>query len=85
MDSPQSSGHSGVIIIGQLQIRKQKSNRKRMKHLRIIPGRWQRRRSIASRCRLCSANKHQRLIQVLFSTTGGGGPPTRCPSSAEPY
>jgi hypothetical protein len=46
-----------------------------MKPLRIIPGRWHRRLAKSARCRLCSVNKHSRLIQVLFSTTGGGGPP----------
>jgi hypothetical protein len=46
-----------------------------MKHVRIIPWRWYRRRSISSHCRLCSTNARWRLIQVLFSSTGGGGPP----------
>jgi hypothetical protein len=48
-----------------------------MKRLRIIPGRWHRRRSLSLNCQLSFGNKHQRLIQVLFSTTGGGGPPIR--------
>jgi hypothetical protein len=46
-----------------------------MKRLRIIPGRWQRRRSLSLHCHLCSTNDTLRLIQVLFSSTGGGGPP----------
>jgi hypothetical protein len=48
-----------------------------MKRLRIIPGRWQRRRSLSLHCHLCSTNDTLRLIQVLFSTAGGGGPPTQ--------
>jgi hypothetical protein len=46
-----------------------------MKRLRIIPGRWHRRLALSLHCRLCSTNDRWRLIQVLFSSTGGGGPP----------
>lgn len=47
-----------------------------MKPLRIIPGRWHRRLAHLRNCQLHSQNKQSRLIQLLFSTTGGGGPPT---------
>jgi hypothetical protein len=46
-----------------------------MKRLRIIPGRWHRSRSVSLGCRLNTPNARWRLIQVLFSSTGGGGPP----------
>jgi hypothetical protein len=45
-----------------------------MKHLRIIPGRWHRRLRAAWNCNL-TRNSEARLIQTLFSTAGGGGPP----------
>jgi hypothetical protein len=48
-----------------------------MKRMRIIPGRWHRRVAHWRHCRLHSRDKQSRLIQLLFSTTGGGGPPAR--------
>jgi hypothetical protein len=46
-----------------------------MKRLRIIPGQWRRGRGLASHGKLCASSAERRLIQVLFSTAGGGGPP----------
>jgi hypothetical protein len=63
-----NTAHAIISYIGSLRIDV-------MKRLRIIPGRWQRRRSHSLHCHLCSTNDTLRLIQVLFSSTGGGGPP----------
>jgi hypothetical protein len=49
--------------------------RDRMNRLRIIPGRWHRRLAKSLRVTRSSGIDELRMIQVLFSTTGGGGPP----------
>jgi hypothetical protein len=46
-----------------------------MNRLQIIPARWHSRQATALHCKLCSGRSEWRLIQVLFSSTGGGGPP----------
>lgn len=46
-----------------------------MAHPRIIPGRWYCRHSRALNYSLRRSCSELRLIQTLFSTTGGGGPP----------
>ena len=46
-----------------------------MRHLRIIPGRWHRRWAEAWKSRFCAVDRKLRLIQLLLSSTGGGGPP----------
>lgn len=50
-----------------------------IKRLQIIPARWHRRRAIASSCMLGCLRSEWRLIQVLFSSNGGGGPPAPSP------
>jgi hypothetical protein len=43
--------------------------------LRIIPGRWHSRRTEAWNSHFCAINHELCLIQLLLSSTGGGGPP----------
>jgi hypothetical protein len=46
-----------------------------MNRLRIIPGRWHQRLAKSLRVTRSSTSHELRMIRVLFSTTGGGGPP----------
>jgi hypothetical protein len=50
-----------------------------MTRLRITPRRWYQILSRSLQCRLSSSNDRWRLIQVLFSSTGGGGTPDSDP------
>jgi hypothetical protein len=46
-----------------------------MARMRIIAGRWYSQRREAWNAYFCAVNRELRLIQLLLSSTGGGGPP----------